>query len=121
MIRMKSSKGMIAIAKATAISYGIRSAYNQGKICGFGLRIEELNKIYAMEGFPVYKPNYSVVNDHIATWKVAGLVAQAGDMIFFLLDRRSFSDYQANMTIQEYAKDHDGQFSQIYGFMEDII
>ena len=42
-------------------------------------------------------------------------------MIFFLLDRRSFSDYQANMAIQEYAKDHDGQFSQIYGFMEDII
>lgn len=118
---MKSAKGMLAIAKAIAISSGVRSLNDQGKLCGFGLKIDELNKIYAREGFPVHKPNYTVVNDHITTWKIAGQAIQAGDMIFFFLDRGSFSDYQANVKLQEYAKDHDGQILQIYGFAEDAI
>lgn len=118
---MKSAKGMLAIAKAIAISSGVRSLNDQGKLCGFGLKIDELNKIYAREGFPVHKPNYTVVNDHITTWKIAGQAVQAGDMIFFFLDRGSFSDYQANVKLQEYAKDHTDQILQMYGFAEDAI
>ncbi len=118
---MKSAKGMLAIAKAIAISSGIRSLNDQGKLCGYGLKIDELNKIYAREGFPVHKPNYTVVNDHITTWKIAGQAVQKGDMIFFFLDSGSFSDYQAHMKLQEYANDHTDQILQIYGFSEDVI
>ena len=45
--RMKSAKGMLAIAKAIAIGSGIRSLNDQGKLCGYGLKIDELNNVIA--------------------------------------------------------------------------
>lgn len=116
---MRSSKGMFAIAKANAIDKGLTRSWGDSSVIGFALTYEELERIYAKEGYALRSSKggsgTDVINNHIYNWKLAGLVRRLGDKIFFVLDSEDLEDWQAWRYIQEFQKAHPGNKFDVVG------
>lgn len=108
-VRMRSSKGMYAVAKAVALSKGLEPSSGNSKLIGFALSREELERVYAREGYALRTTKGSstdVINNHIYNWKLAGLVVQVADKIFFILDHEDLGDWRAFRYIRDYTEQH---------------
>lgn len=106
---MRSSKGMYALAKATALSKGIEPTSGNSKVLGFALSRQELERVYAREGYALRTTkgtSTDVINNHIFNWKLAGQVIQIGEKIYFVLDREDLDDWRAWRYITEFMKAH---------------
>lgn len=120
---MRSSKGMYALAKATAISKGLSPTWGNEKAVGFGLTYEELERIYAREGYALKSTKGSdtgVIHNHIYNWKLAGLVVQRGETIFFILKSDDIQDWRAYRYIVEYMDKHRGVNFDVIGLDKTI-
>ena len=120
---MRSSKGMYALAKATAISKGLSPTWGNDKAVGFGLTYEELERIYAREGYALKSTKGSetgVIHNHIYNWKLAGLAIQRGETIFFILKSDDIQDWRAYRYIVEYMEKHRGADFDVIGLDKTI-
>ena len=120
---MRSSKGMYALAKATAISKGLSPTWGNEKAVGFGLTYEELERIYVREGYALKSTKGSdtgVIHNHIYNWKLAGLVIQRGETIFFILKSDDIQDWKAYRYIVEYIDKHRGVDFDVIGLDKTI-
>ena len=121
---MRSSKGMFALAKAAAISKGLSPTWGNEKAVGFGLTYEELERIYAREGYSLRSTRGSdanVIRNHIYNWKLAGQVIQRGEVIFFILQSDDLQDWKAYRYIQEYMDIHKGAELDVIGLDKTIM
>lgn len=120
--RMRSSKGMYAIAKAVALKQGLRSVWGNSNVIGFGLTYKDLERIYAREGYAIRKSgDNKIIDNHIHNWMLAQQIRKFGDCIFFYLDTEDLEDMQTYSYIVQYRREHPDTKAEIIGFrMEDI-
>ena len=121
---MRSSKGMFAIAKAVAISKGLTPSWGNSSAIGFALTHEELERIYAAEGYALKNTRggtSNVIANHIYNWKLAGQVRQLGDKVYFVLNADDLEDWTAYRYIQEFLETHSDRKYDVIGLNYDHI
>lgn len=114
---MKTSIGMYQIAKAICIRKK-QILKNERHVAGFGMTIDDLKRIYARNGYNVSDDKNTVMARHLENWELGGMAKVSGGIVFFYLDIKNLSEYQANQLLLEALKTSpDYEFVQ---YMDDI-
>ena len=114
---MKTSIGMYQIAKAICIRKK-QILKNERHIAGFGMTIEDLKKVYARNGYNISDDKNTVMARHLENWELGGMARISGGIVFFYLDIKNLSEYQANQLLLDALKNNpDYEFVQ---YMDDI-
>lgn len=106
---MKSAKSMLALAKANAISKGIRAVDFGGRTyIGYLFTLAEISDLYRIEGFL-----HRTVHKHVEAWVETKQVIPVGKVYFVLLSQDDV-EQKADLVEEKGMRDRSGDLDCVY-------